>query len=532
MSVFPYTETWQLRKPAVESHAGLVVSQHHQASDVGAKVLAQGGNAVDAAVAASFAIGAVEPWMSGMGGGGHMVYRSAKTGEVQCLSFGMVAPLAVDPSHYPLVPGIDSDLFAWPAVVEDRNVKGPHSIAVPGHVAGMALALNTFGSRTWKQSLAPAIALAEEGMAIDWYATLKITGNARDLAEFDESRRTFLPGGYPPSADWASPLPQIKLGRLADTLQRLSDAGPEDFFQGQIADLLVADLQSLGSRISHDDFAAYKPRLMQAGKATYHGTEVYVAPGFTAGPTLHHALAMLEQRLEPAHAPNSDTYAAYVQCLVDAYEHRLSTMGDVEDTEAPGCTTHLCVVDAEGNMVALTQTLLSIFGSRVMLPSTGLLMNNGMMWFDPRPGQPNSIRPGAFPLSNMCPTIVKRSDDRWFALGASGGRRIMPAIFQLLSFLVDFKMPLDEAMHLPRVDFSGSATVTANNRLSASTLACLRNKFDVKVVQDTVYPSYFACPNVVGRDCLAGLNSGAAFVNSPWAKVSVANPGVDSPKDI
>ena len=523
MSVFPYTETWQLRKSAVESRHGLVVSQHHLASDVGAKVLAAGGNAVDAAVAASFAIGAVEPWMSGMGGGGYMLHRSAKTGVVDCLSFGMVAPVGVDPADYPLIAGTDSDLFAWPAVVDDRNVKGAHSIAVPGHVAGMALALKTFGTRSWTQTLAPAIALAEEGMAIDWYASLKIASNAADLAEFAESARTYLPNGQVPVADWSSPLPQIKLGNLANTLRRLAEAGPEDFYQGQIADLLIADLGALGSRISHADLAAYQATLTPAGQATYRDSEVYVAPGFTAGPTLHHALAMLEQRLDAADEPDADAYAAYVQCLIDAYEHRLSTMGDIDDTPSPGCTTHMCVVDAEGNMVALTQTLLSIFGSRVMLPATGVLMNNGIMWFDPRVGQPNSIRPGAHALSNMCPTIVKRSDDVWFGLGASGGRRIMPAVFQLLSFLVDYKMPLDDAIHTARVDFSGSGVVTANNRLCAQALEQLHASFDVQVVQDSVYPSYFACPNVAGRDMQEGLNLGAAFVTSPWSKVSTAD---------
>ena len=522
MSVFPYTETWQLRKAAIESSTGLVATQHHIASDVGARVLTEGGNAVDAAVAASFAIGAVEPWMSGMGGGGHLLYRAAKTGTVQCLSFGMVAPLGVDPVDYPIVSGTDADLFAWPAVVEDRNVKGPHSIAVPGQVAGMALALETFGTRGWAESLAPAIALAEEGMAIDWYATLKIASNAADLAEFPETRRTFLPDGVVPAADWASPLPQITLGSLAKTLRRLAEAGPEDFYHGKIADSLVADLQALGSRISPPDLAGYEPQLHDAGHAVYRDCDVFVAPGFTAGPTLHHALSLLEQRLDAAGEPDAEAYETYVQCLIEAYDHRLSTMGDIEDHQSPACTTHLCVVDADGNMVALTQTLLSIFGSRVMLPGTGMLMNNGIMWFDPRPDQPNSIRPGAYPLSNMCPTIAKRGDDMWFALGASGGRRIMPAIFQLLSFLVDFRMPLHDAMHAPRIDYSGASPVTADNRLSPATLERLEKRFETQIVQNSVNPSYFACPNLVGRDTYAGANHGAAFVTSPWAKVSTA----------
>ena len=522
MSVFPYTETWQLRKPAVESGTGLVASQHHEASDVGARVLTEGGNAVDAAVAASFAIGTVEPWMSGMGGGGHLLYRPARTRSVQCLSFGMVAPLGVDPADYPIVSGTDTDLFAWPAVVEDRNVKGPHSIAVPGQVAGMALALKLFGTRGWAESLAPAIALAEEGMAIDWYATLKIAGNVLDLAQFPESRRTFLPDGVVPAADWASPLPHITLGNLAQTLRRLADTGPEDFYHGEIADSLVTDLQALGSRISHDDLAGYEPRLRDAGRAVYRDSDIFVAPGFTAGPTLHHALSMLEQRLDAADEPDAEAYETYVRCLIEAYEHRLSTMGDIDDSQSPACTTHMCVVDAEGNMVALTQTLLSIFGSRVMLPGTGVLMNNAIMWFDPRADHPNSIRPGAYPLSNMCPTIVRRGDDVWFALGASGGRRIMPAVFQLLSFLVDFRMPLDDAVHAARIDYSGASPVTADNRLSSATLARLEKCFETQIVPNSVYPSYFACPNVVGRDTHAEINHGAAFVTSPWAKVSVA----------
>ena len=197
-------------------------------------------------------------------------------------------------------------------------------------------------------------------------------------------------------------------------------------------------------------------------------------------------------------------------------------MGDVDDSTAPGCTTHLSVADRDGNVVALTQTLLSIFGSRVMLPGTGILMNNGMMWFDPRPGRPNSIAPGKRPLSNMCPTVVERADGLRFAAGASGGRRILPAVFQLVSFLVDYSMSMDDAMHTPRIDASGAPLVTADSTLPAEVIRALADHHEVLVARHGVHPAFFANPNLAGyepgyeRDGATAL--GAACVISPWAR--------------
>ena len=124
------------------------------------------------------------------------------------------------------------------------------------------------------------------------------------------------------------------------------------------------------------------------------------------------------------------------------------------DRRDPSTTTHLNVVDRHGNMVALTQTLLSVFGSKVVLPSTGILMNNGIMWFDPRPGSPNCLAPGKRPLTNMCPVIARRRGKPWFAIGASGGRKIFPAVLQIASFLIDHGMTLEDAFHQPRIDAS------------------------------------------------------------------------------
>ena len=176
-----------------------MASQHHEASQIGAAVLEAGGNAVDAAVATGLAIGVAEPWMSGLGGCGYMVIHDAETREPHAVDFATVAPKALIRPTIRWQPGqdTDADLFGWPRVVEDRNVQGPISVGVPSLVAGHALALEKFGTLAWSDVLAPAIALAERGMKIDWYATLRIAMEAPGLVDYPASRDFFLPGGLP-----------------------------------------------------------------------------------------------------------------------------------------------------------------------------------------------------------------------------------------------------------------------------------------------------------------------------------------------
>ena len=487
----------------------------------GARVLAEGGNAVDAAVATSFAISTVEPWMSGLGGGGFMLVFRANEGRVDAIDFSMVAPEGLDPAAYPLTGGTGTDLFGWPAVMEDRNLVGYLSMAVPGQVAGLALALEQFGTKRWSDCLAPAIAFAEQGIAVDWYATLKIASGAEKLARFEESRRVFLPNGFPPVGEWGGPLPRIKLGRLGETLRRLAEAGPRDFYEGEIGRAIAADVTTGGGTLAVVDLESYEARMLPTAPATYRGAIVHAAPGLTAGPTLQRVLARLAERMTPGDAPDAETYAAYARCLIEAFADRLASMGHSGDTAEHSCTTHINVIDAEGNMVALTQTLLSVFGSRVMLPRTGILMNNGIMWFDPLPGGPNAIAPGKRPLSNMCPAIVERADGFRFAVGASGGRRILPAVMQLISFLVDYGMDMEQAFRQPRIDVSGTDLVSVDRRLAVDIAAELAESVQTEPAQHGVYPALFACPNAVGTDA-NGRQSGASFVMSPWAKVSAA----------
>ena len=518
-AVHPAYESWSIRKPAVRAAGGIVTSQHHLASQVGARMLEAGGNAVDAAVATGLAIGTVEPWMSGLGGGGFMLVHVAAERRTYAVKFGMRAPVGIDPAAYPLADGVDADLFGWPAVVEDRNVLGPLSIGVPGFVAGHAAALERFGTRSWRDAIAPAVELAHRGMTVDWYATLKIASEAASLSRFAETARVYLPGGLVPSPGWGGPAPVIRLGALGKTYARLRDAGPRDFYEGEIARMIVRDCNDAGSPLAEGDLAGYAAGIVDADRHEYRNALVHAAPGLSAGPTLRHALTLLGDRFAPAGGnPDAGAYLAYASCLLDAWRHRLATMGDVDDSPAPGCTTHLSVADKDGNVVALTQTLLSIFGSRVVLPGTGILMNNGMMWFDPRPGRPNSIAPGKWPLSNMCPTIVERADGLRFAAGASGGRRIMPAVFQLVSFLVDYAMSMDDAMHTPRIDASGADLVTADRALAPDVVDALTERHEVQVAQHGVYPSFYANPNLAGYESSSGMTVGAACVTSPWAR--------------
>lgn len=516
-------ETWQLRKPAVKGRYGIVSTQHYAASDVGANVLKEGGNAIDAAVAASLMIGTVEPWMSGLGGGGFMLYYDASTGKTHSLDFGMRAPLSIDPTDYPLVPGQDADLFGWPSVLEDRNVQGPLSIAVPGYLSGIETALALYGTQSFSDLINPALVSARTGMSVDWYASLKITAAAHGLSKHAQSAETYLPGGFPPAGEWGGPLPQITLGNLANTLDALQRNGTEDFYQGEIAERICRDATNAGSKLTAADLSSYQTTVGLADTHTYRDANIYSSPGLTAGPTLIDTLTRLESRWKPATDPDEYTFQAYASSLSEAYKHRLSALGDSADSVDPACTTHLSVVDRHGNMVSLTQTLLSVFGSKVMLPETGILMNNGIMWFDPRKGQPNSFAPGKKPLSNMCPTLLKTADGNRYALGASGGRRIMPAVAQLISLITDYGMTIDEAIHHGRIDVSGSDQISVDQSLGDQVAELLSAEHQINVAPNGVYPALFACPNIVA--CTNNQeHEGVAYISSPWAQAIAADP--------
>ena len=508
---------YEVVKPALSSPNGMVSAQNQVAADVGARVLREGGNAIDAAISTAFALAATEFWNSGIGGGGFMIVHQAKPNRTSVIDFGMVAASRLSAEDYPLVEGKAGDLFGWPAVAGNRNQKGYGSIAVPGQVDGMALALAEFGSWSWAKVLGPAIELAERGVLADWFTTLQISGSAADLSEFPASRAAFLPNGFPPVMDWVGTPIRVAVQNFSKTLRRLADAGARDFYEGALADAIADDLEAGGSPIRRDDLARYRSRLVEPLSFDHGAARLHVAGGLTAGPSLRAALAHIGGQTN-GRRPDDASFRLYAQALIKVSRERLSSMGD---GDSPSCTTNLCVVDREGNMVALTQTLLGLFGSKVTLPQTGIVMNNGIMWFDPRPGKPNSIAPGKRPLSNMCPVIGTRDGTPWFAVGASGGRRILPAVLQMVSFLVDHDMNLDEAMRQPRIDVSEEDQVVLDQLLPDATVSALRREFGAKTAPRGFRPLYFACPTGVLRDA-SGLCWGASESTVPWASASGA----------
>jgi gamma-glutamyltranspeptidase/glutathione hydrolase len=302
---------------------------------------------------------------------------------------------------------------------------------------------------------------------------------------------------------------------LARTLERLGEAGPRDFYQGDIARSIIADLAAGGCVIDADDLATYQAHMVTPATLDYRGTVLHAMPGLTGGPSYLAALAALADALRPADGLGPDAFVAYARAITDAYATRLDTYGHAGATNNPDCTSHVSVIDADGNMVALTNSLLSRFGAKVTLPGTGILVNNGMMWFDPRPGRPNAIAAGQRPLANMCPVVATHDDAPAFAMGAAGGRQIVPSLVQLTSFLVDFGLSPEAAFHVPRIDAS-TRTVLCNARMPADQVTALARSFPIARVEDTVYPVQFAVPNAVQHDAVRGRNIGMTHVTTPW----------------
>jgi gamma-glutamyltranspeptidase / glutathione hydrolase len=516
-----FSNSQQIRKAAVSSKGGIVAAQSRRAAEIGAEVLAAGGDCIDAVIATTFALGTLEPWMSGMGGGGAMVLYRAREKRYEVIDYGMRSPNSLRTQDYPLTGGAASDIFPWPRVKDDRNLHGPGSIAVPGVVAGMEEAHRRHAKMPWKELLAPGARLAGEGLLVDWWTTLMIASSAVDLRRYPASAAAYLQDGLPPNAQWGvKSVVRLPQDRLKATLEQLAARGPRDFYEGDIARSIAADIKSAGGALSVEDLATFRAYHREPLQIPYRGGKVSATPELTAGPTLASTLRRME-KWSPGRAPDATAYSEYALALQSAYRERLSDMGDADGRRtlgaehlAPACTTHFSVVDKDGNMAAVTQTLLSTFGSKFVTPQTGITMNNGIMWFDPTPGVPNSLAPGKRCLTNYTPVVAEAADGRRLAVGASGGRRILPAVTQLLSFVMDFGLDLDAAIHQPRIDASEGAIVIGDVRLPAPVHDTLRSRFDYEQARIQTFPMKFACPSVVMRQ--GSQNSGATESAQPW----------------
>src|SRR5215467_13264280 len=508
------TRQWKVTKQPVRGK-GIVVAQNCRAAEVGAEILRKGGNAIDAAVATGMANGALEPWMSGIGGVGFMTIWSAKEQRCWTVDYGPISAKKLDPSNYKIVGPGPANPFAWPDIHNQNNEVGYHSIAVPGMVAGLAKALERFGSLKWKDVLAPGVALAERGMELDWYMQVMIANGAAHLSKFPASKANYLPDdGRVPTLDWQATTRYLKLGNLGQTMRRLAEGGPREFYEGSLARDIADDLQAGGSAISYDDLKAYEARIVEPLSFEHNGVTINVAGGLTAGPTLRRTLELAGDRTKGKGAPDADFFVGIAEGMHEAYVERLKTLGDKPNNTS---TTHYCAADSEGNMVALTQTLMSLFGSNVMLPKTGITMNNGMLWFDPEAGRPNSIAPGKRPLCNICPVVVVKDGQPWFCIGASGGRRIVPAVTQLSLMMIDRGLDVEAAFHQPRVDVSGVGPIRVNRTLPDAVKKAIAAKQPIVEVDAQISPLGFANPSCIVRDPKTGELTGMNEIMSPWA---------------
>ncbi len=494
-------------KQEARASKGMVATKDRYATEAGVAMLEAGGNAIDAAVAACFAIGVVEPASSGIGGGGYLVYQVGESGGV--VGFPMRGPLAAQPDMYELTGEASKGSFGWAGVENDDNIEGFRSIATPGAVAGLCEAHRRFGKLPLQEVLAPAVSLARNGFSPHWFDLYSIGGLADMLFKYEELRKVMMPGGKLPKGD-ADGVALLQQPDLADVLEAIGKQGPEAFYKGDVAQRLVQGIQSNGGILSLEDLSQYKPFIWDQGlEFSYRGNTVRVPPYASAGITSAMTLKLLGGFDVASTGHNSEeTLHAYISCARLAYADRFSYVADPEYVDVPWKgllsdsyperrrasiqgtvprtveagdpwieegrsptkvleasrpavdvgTTHLCAMDAEGNAVSLTNTVMSGFGSGIIPKGTGVVMNNGMMWFDPVPGRVNSIMPGRFPLNNMTPALVIGDDGVELALGASGGRRITNCVTQLISKMIDFEMGPQEAIDSPRVDCSNPHT--------------------------------------------------------------------------
>ena len=563
---------WQFRKALVTSHRGVVAAKHPLAARAGVEMLNRGGNAVDAAVATAFAIGVIEPWMSGLGGGGYMVIgRPASPGAASrgaasqgaghagepasVVEFGMRSPLATHAEMFDLEDGYDTELFGWRRVRGQANIHGPRSVAVPGVPAGLALALRRFGTLPFAAVLRPAIALARDGVPVEWTTTLQVALDAVTLKRYATAASLFMPDGVPivPST---TPSPRIlKQPDLARTLEALAAEGPEVFYRGQVARRIVEEVRRQGGILDTEDLARYEALVAPALVSRALGYDVALScgpsggatlaeiAGLIAGPSLghlgHNTAPYLHLLIEATHAAFEDRLRLLSDeggwDLLTSEAHlsaRRSAIGERATVHAAAAggntaygtadstsTTHLCAADADGTMVSLTQTLLSRFGSRVLVPGAGVLLNNGMMWFNPEPGHRNSVAPGRRPLANMTPAVVAVEGRPAFAVGASGGRRIIDAVLQLVLNHMEFRMDAQAAIDAPRMDASGDEVIVDARIPAAVRDDLARRGHRISAVEETMAPRFFASPVAVARDLSTGALTGGA---DPYHPASAA----------
>ncbi len=493
---------WRITKTEAVARRGMVTSEHQLASEAGVEILSEGGNAVDAAVATAFALGVVDPFSSGVGGICGIVIRLAD-GRTVAIDGSTAAPRAARPDMFALAPGAKgASMYGWPAVTDDANVEGWRAVAVPGETAALCHALERYGTLSRARVMEPAIRLAHDGFAVDWYVALCLALYAKRLWKNPEAKGIFYgPGGVPLRPPVGTePSDRLVQPDLARTLEAIAREGSDVLYRGELARAIAEDSRRNDGLLGPDDLAAYQVRETPPLVSTYRGHEVLTLPGLSGGPTVARALATLEAEPLAQHAQGGPASLDRIAlALRGAFRDRFTEMADTVAAPA-SCTTHLNVADQDRNVVALTATLGQGFGSGVVPRGTGIVLVDGMTWFDPVPGHVNSIAPSKRILWAGAPSIVVRDGRSLLAAGAPGARKIMSAVLQTIVNVVDYGDGPHDAVNRPRVHCEGEETLV-DSRIPDDVRARLAQLGHRVVVQEeTLLSAHFARPSAILLD--------------------------------
>lgn len=474
--------------PAIGSQ-GMIVTNHPLASAAGAGVLLEGGNAIDAAIASLFVLTVVEPMMVGILGGGIAHLRDADGRHLIIDSLGC-APAAAHETMYTPAPKEAGTAGGLPGIetVGRENLIGGKSVAVPGALAGWCGALDRFGSFDLEDILAPAIRFAERGFTITPYLADCISDQMADLERDPGLAARFLPGGSPLKAG-----ERLVQAEYADTLRLIAEQGPQALYHGILGEAFVRSVNEEGGLIGTDDLAAYRVIDRDPVCGDYRGFDIIgPPPPASAGVHIVQMLNILEGfDLRRMGFCSADTTHLLAEVIKIAFADRSVATADPDFVDVPvdalidkgyaarrreeidmtrahrytptafrgesSSTTHITAVDAKGNAIATTQTINGLFGACFEVPKTGMIANNYLFNFDPRPGRALSIAPGKRTFTSMAPMMVRRDGRLLHALGLPGGLRIFPCALQSLVNLIDHAMPLPEAVEAPRIWTQGGA---------------------------------------------------------------------------
>ena len=469
---------------AQQRGTGIVVSDHPLATQAGTEILDRGGNAVDAAIATGFALAVVDQAASGLGGGGFMIIYEAKDKRAHALDFRETAPEA---AH--------ADLYTRNGKpVPSLSLTGALAVAVPGEVAGLLAAMKRFGSLPLATLMAPAIRLATDGFPLDAALRYSIERQASNMKKFPELGRVFLVKDEVPAEGEI-----IRQPDLGQTLKAVASEGADVFYQGWIAQAIIDTVKKDGGVLTLEDLKTYKPTWREPLVGSYRKrTVITMPPPSSGGVALIEMLNVLEGHQLTKLAPNSATYLHLIaEAMKHAFADRAQYLGDPDFVKAPiptlvskdyaawirgrispvkthppkyyglanfkseqGGTTHFSVLDRFGNAVACTLSVNTRFGSKILVPQTGIVLNNEMDDFAIHPSgnvyglvgnDANSLQPKKRPLSSMTPTIILQGDRPELIVGAAGGPRIISATLQTILNVLDFNMPVKEAVEAPRI---------------------------------------------------------------------------------